>query len=314
MTTRRNNMNKLVKKPAKSPFDEAVVYGYTWTGEFKKLIEEQVKIHQELLTREAEFEGNSLLADENFLYQKFTENVANEEWNANWEILKFFGMNLKIKMLKYMYGEWCLTEHDKEMFDYFYNLEVNANTKCKPAKLKFKSGIEPKLDDIFLSSWDIRDKYALEYFMEYETYSNKVKYTIWTDYCDWFHDLENMYRNCKMLQKFEHVKEHVFEPEFTKVFIRNKTDSSVILKKWRLLKFGESVLTSDDIHGFNRTNYRDFLENLNEFMKKDPEYAKLAQQITEVSKKLAAKYIVDNKETYDSLSEFDKSNFQKYFV
>ena len=112
-------MNKLVKKPAKSPFAEAVAYGYTWTGEFKKLIEEQVKIHQELLTREAEFEGNPLLTDENFLYQKFTENVTNEEWNANWEILKFFGMNLKIKMLKYMYGEWCLTEHDKEMFDYF---------------------------------------------------------------------------------------------------------------------------------------------------------------------------------------------------
>lgn len=309
MTTRRNNMNKLVKKPAKSPFAEAVAYGYTWTGEFKKLIEEQVKIHQELLTREAEFEGNPLLADENFLYQKFTENVTNEEWNANWEILKFFGMNLKIKMLKYMYGEWCLTEHDKEMFDYFYNLEVNANTKCKPAKLKFKSGVVPSLDNIFMADAGNFNKYSLEYLMESKNYSGTETHTIWLCFSNWFIDLENMYRNCKMLSKFDFIKERLFTPNFISAWIRE--DSGIT--NWRLLKHGEQVQTTKDTFE-NRTNYRDFLENLNEFMKKDPEYAKLAQQITEVSKKLAAKYIVDNKETYDSLSDFDKSNFQKYFV
>lgn len=123
--------------------------GAPWIKDVLTNVNTFVNRMEELLKGEAELEGQPELANEDFLYERFVDNRASGMHIGNWTIFKFFALKLKIKIAKEVIGEWLYTEHDVEMYRYFHNLNVDINTRCQPRYLKFKFGVDLKLDSIY---------------------------------------------------------------------------------------------------------------------------------------------------------------------
>lgn len=190
-------MNKIIAKPyVKHPFDEFKKKGAKWVKDVAKSVNTYVDRMENLLKGEADLEGQPILADEDFLYERFKDNVASGMYIANWTILKFFALKLKIKIAKEIVGEWLYTEHDVEMYRYFHSLKINITTKCQPRYLKFKFGADVNLNSIYYD-----DKLFAKCFIYPEGASNGEPY-LW-----FFNDIFSCYDNLINTVKMRPVKD-----------------------------------------------------------------------------------------------------------
>ena len=298
MTTRRNNMNKLIAKPKNSIYDMVkAAGGYTWLGEMEETVKEYVGKYYDFIKKEAEYDGNPMLADEEYLYTKFKENVYNGEWNANWEILKYFQINLKVKLLKFMYGAWEVTEQDKEMYDYFLNLEVNDDNKCKPARLKFKSGLEPDLFNAFTNERCAQMKFPVSYYIDWGDYDSRAEYPYFMICTNWVNSVSIISRNCKMLPV--NKKDILSEPKFDYHLAQSA-------RSWRILACGEEVKTKEEIRRESSHERTQLTMEISSMLFSNKEFVKLTTKLKKLSKKLLDDFIEKNKDRFDKLSDADK--------
>ena len=109
-----------MKKPyKKSPYDEMVKLKCTWIKDVKKRALNRINEFEEFIKKEADSEGIPYFADDDFIYERFVDNRKNNMAKANLEVLKFFLLKFRIKILYDMIGEWKFTQHDVEMYEYF---------------------------------------------------------------------------------------------------------------------------------------------------------------------------------------------------
>lgn len=148
----------IAKKPYRTtPFSVFVKIGAPWATEMKERVTNVIDAYQKAIVEDAEFDGNPKMADEDFLYSRFKDNVAGGLVYANWEVLKYFYMIMRMKMYKEIIGDWTFTEHDVEMYNYFVSMDVKDSEKCVAKYLKWKSNVgvnEYELLDRYFYSWD----------------------------------------------------------------------------------------------------------------------------------------------------------------
>lgn len=126
----------LYEKPyKKNMIEDLAAKGYPWIDSFKAVINKHITEVQAALEAEAAYDGQPELLDEEFLYERFVDNVEHDFRKANWQILKYFIWKFKIKVMKDIIGEWTFTDHDVEMYCYFSGIPVDMTTKCMPRLL-----------------------------------------------------------------------------------------------------------------------------------------------------------------------------------
>ena len=135
---------KPLKKPSvKTPYDIICELNPSWKSELETVVKKHIKDIEAAIKKEAENSGDSRMADEDFLYDRFKDNVSTGMIFANWEVLKYFQKILLCKLYYEQIGEWKYTEEDVEMYRYFRDVEVDQKTKCRQKFLKFNCVADP---------------------------------------------------------------------------------------------------------------------------------------------------------------------------
>ena len=143
----------LAKKPyTECPYESMVRLGAPWIDEWTELIVKVLTAYENGIRNEADFDGQAELSNEDFLYERFKDNVESNMLFANWQVLKYFYAIMRMKMYKEAIGEWTFTEHDVEMYRYFANLSVSDDMKAKAKHFKFQ------FDNLFRWKSDIIDE------------------------------------------------------------------------------------------------------------------------------------------------------------
>ncbi len=132
----------LAQKPyEKSPYEVFKELKAPWLGELRQNVTNVIDAYYAWIRDEAQLDGVPRLVDEDFLYERFVDNVACNLYYSNWEVLKYFIVIMRIKMYKEFIGEWTFTEHDVEMYNHFNYMDVNDDNKCTYRQLKFHSNL-----------------------------------------------------------------------------------------------------------------------------------------------------------------------------
>lgn len=135
----------LAKKPYdKSPYEVFKELKAPWLDELRQNVTKVIDAYYALIHDEAQLDGVPRLADEDFLYERFVDNVRYNLYYSNWEVLKYFNIIMHIKMYKEFIGEWTFTDHDVEMYNYFNSINVNNENKCAYQRLTFSSTLDAK--------------------------------------------------------------------------------------------------------------------------------------------------------------------------
>ena len=142
-----------------------------WATELKERVTAVIDAYSELMSKEAEFDGIPKMADEDFIYSRFEDNVAGGLVYANWEVLKYFYMVMRMKMYKEFLGEWTFTEHDVEMYRYFAYTHFDQSGKCKNSLLEFHTKVDMDEPNVFGTLNDTWNKFEYCYTDDGSSYS-----------------------------------------------------------------------------------------------------------------------------------------------
>lgn len=193
---------KLLEKPSvKTPYDIICELNPDWKSEMETVVKKQIEEIESAIKKEAEKSGDDRMADEEFLYSRFKDNVSTGMIFANWEVLKYFSKILLCKSYYEYIGEWKYTEEDVEMYRYFRDVEVDQKTKCRPKYLKFNCIADPR----WSNGYDMR---VLEgkTLLYYELDDGRMDNVITVNYFDLFHLrfllISDMEANCLMHGKY----------------------------------------------------------------------------------------------------------------
>lgn len=253
------------------PFNMIKKLNAPWIDEVKTLVENKISDSIKQLKEEAEYDHDINLSNEKFLYERFKDNIENKLVFGNYEVLKYFYRIMKIKLYRLMLGRNTFNAHDKEMYDYFINIQVDEKTKCKPALLKIKSGTEIDESTIIY----LNNKYFLSYVFETDEkhpMMDILHVPYFNFYLNAFRALDDMIRNVKMQQKINY---NLFDDDIFNVLkLYQKENNKVIEVSPEILK---------DV---KNTKYKSFyqdemqlLQLFNSFIKRDDEYQKLLEKI-----------------------------------
>lgn len=111
-------------KPFKiHPYDVMVSIGCPWIADVKKRVLKRIDEFEDFINKEAASTGIPYFVEEDFIYERFVDNRKHNMAKANLEVLKFFALKFRIKILYDMIGEWKLTDNDAEMYEYFRTTE-----------------------------------------------------------------------------------------------------------------------------------------------------------------------------------------------
>lgn len=291
----------------KTMYEEIAKLNPSWLTEFTDKITKLISTAKEELKREAEYCGESKFADENYLYERFKDNVENGMYFGNWEVLKYFSRILKIKVMEEMLGKWTFTKQDKEMYDYFNNVKVDGKIKCKPAILKYNAGSE---STVYFPNFE-NNKYSINYeFEDLDETSYYKNYIVPVPYDSFFRNhfvaIDNIIRNVKMLTKCWIDGEYdLFETKdrYSSYYIteENTKDKKLVNKSAETIKQvkREAKSNLEKLHSI-------FLD----VCYKSKEYQDLLNQMVEFHKKIMPKFISDNKKLYDSLTKSEQDIFK----
>lgn len=298
-----------MKNTRKLPFETITELKAPWIKEIKSIVPEYIAKLVNQYKEETEYCGVPEFYDEKYLYERFKENRDTEMWNGNWEVLKYFALNFEIKVLKTMIGEWAFTDADKEMYEYFNNVQVNDKTKCKNAQLAIKSAAK-------ISTKDIIYNHINDYKIYYE-FTPKDKYdanvTI-VCYFEMFSKslgcIENMIRNCKMLAKSN--DEDFFTSET--LYVSQKYEA--------IAKYGErgepinvscnKIEMECDKSKIKVDNDVNVMKQFGDFCMENKKYKSLYDELMKTSKELFKEF-ANTSEDYKNLPEKSKENIARAY-
>ncbi|HPB20629.1 MAG TPA: hypothetical protein PLC00_07635 [Bacteroidales bacterium] len=274
-----------------------------WINDIKKLIENKISDSIMQLKEEAEYDHNINLSNEKFLYERFKDNIENKLVFGNYEVLKYFYRIMKIKLYRLMLGRNTFNAHDKEMYNYFVNIQVNEKTKCKPALLKIKSGTEIDENNIIY----MHNKYMLTYVFETNnnsSYMDILNVSYFNHYINCFRALDDMIRNVKMQQKlnFNLFSDDIFD--ILKIY--GLTDKKII----NILCDNCKEIKNQKYKSFYQDE-ADLLQLFDSFIRRDDEYQKLSNKINLRIKELYKEFVKTEEYNYfpDNLKEKMKNTY-----
>lgn len=272
------------------PFNMIKKLNAPWIDEVKTLVENKITDSIAQLKEEAEYDHDINLSNEKFLYTRFKDNIENKLVFGNYEVLKYFYRNMKIKLYRLMLGRNTFNAHDKEMYNYFVNIQVDEKTKCKPALLKIKSGTEIDESTIIY----LHNKYILSYVFETNEnspYMDILHVPYFNFYLNAFRALDDMIRNVKMQQK---INCNLFDDDIFNVLkLYQKENNKVIEISTEILK--------DVKNQKYKSFYQDeaqLLQLFNSFIRRDDEYQKLLEKINLRIKELYSDFIKREEYSY----------------
>ena len=290
-----------------------------WLTNIKTEINMLIDVLYAQLKQEAEIEHDEELLTEEYMYTCFKRNIEDNAYFSNWTILKYFYRMFRIKVLKEMIGEWTYTSEDKEMLEYFNNIEVNNSNKTSSKKLKFNSCVEENCSIIY-SNLNPRYIYG-EFESDDPSATNVAKLEYYQFYTDKLLYTENMLRRAKMLSPIPNVNDVdlfdaqyyekkfiklTYKPEFQKVI---KFSTEKIKANWE--KEQEQRELSKNI-----TN--NFFDGMAKFVDKNPMYKKLQSELNMLYFKLMQEYknTSEGMTLYNMLSKEQQANILdvKYFA
>lgn len=298
-----------MKNTRKLPFEIITELKAPWIKEIKSIVIEYIAKLSNQYKEEAEYCGVPEFHNEKFLYERFKENCDTQMWNGNWEVLKYFALNFEIKVFKTMIGEWAFTDADKEMYEYFRNIQVNDKTKCKPAQLAIKSGAKITVKDLI---YNPNSEYKIYYeFTPKDEYNANV---ITGFYFEMFGKslscIENMIRNCKMLAKFN--DEDFFTSET--LYVSQRYEAMV-----KGAELGEPINVSCkkivmecDKPKNKVDNGVNVMKQFGDFCMENKKYKKLYDEMMKMSKELFKEF-TNTSEDYKNLSEKSKEDIARIY-
>ena len=253
------------------PFNMIKKLNAPWIDEVKTLVENKINDSIAQLKEEAEYDHDINLSNEKFLYERFKDNIENKLVFGNYEVLKYFYRIMKIKLYRLMLGRNTFNAHDKEMYNYFVNIQVDEKTKCKPAFLKIKSGTEIDESSILY----IHNKYMLSYVFETNEnspYMDVLNVPYFNHYLNCFRALDDMIRNVKMQQK---LNLSLFNEDIFDILKLYQKENNKIIE-----------ISTEILKDVKNKNYKSFYEDeaqllqlFNSFIKRDDEYQKLLEKM-----------------------------------
>lgn len=302
-----NNKEMTMKNTRKLPFETITELKAPWIKEIKSIVTEYIAKLANQYKEETEYCGVPEFNNEKFLYERFKENRDTQMWNGNWEVLKYFVLNFEIKVFKTMIGEWTFTDADKEMYEYFNNVQVNDKTKCKPAQLTIKSGAKINVKDII---YNPNSEYKIYYeFTPKDEYDGNV---ITGYYFEMFGKslscIENMIRNCKMLAKFN--DEDFFTSET--LYVSQRYEATV-----KGAELGEPINVSCkkivmECDKPKKTNDVNVMKQFGDFCMENKKYKKLYDEMMKMSKELFKEF-ANTSEDYKNLPEKSKEDIARIY-
>jgi hypothetical protein len=203
-------MRPLKKPSVKTPYETICELNPSWKSEMEEAVKNRIKDIEAAIKKEAEKSGDDRMADEEFLYTRFKDNVSTGMIFANWEVLKYFS---KILLCKWYYehiGEWKYTEEDVEMYRYFRDVEVTQKTKCRKKFIKFNSVDE----EVFAHSEEL-DQVTEKSLLYYELDDGRADNVITVNYFDLYYGrwllINDIETNCLMHGKY--ARDDLFDSE-----------------------------------------------------------------------------------------------------
>lgn len=255
-----------------NPFEDAKKLKAPWLKELQSYVKDTIDLMKSEIKKEAEYDGQTELMNEKFLYKRFKDNCQNGMMYGNWEVFKYFLRNMRLKVCYEMIGELKYTKEDKEMYDYFMNIEVTEKNKCKHSIIKFKSSAEQSYQNVQFHCSN-HEEYTVYYNFKSDTdcdyYENQVVHVpYFTRFSKLFTGLDNMVANVKMLKAidnthFFNIKERYRSP-FTQ-YVKGEYISHSVDK----MPLKEHKNETDN---FKKT---EILKNFNAFCEKNDDYQKL---------------------------------------
>lgn len=306
-----------MKNTRKLPFAEIIELKASWIGEVKDIVRDYIEKLTKQREEEAEYEGSVELLDEKYLYERFKENCVSEMWNGNWEVFKYFILNFEIKIFKTMIGEWTFTDADKEMYEYFNNVQVNDKTKCKANQIKIKSGSKVNYNELIYRT----DKYIVYYEFEpkSEYDSNVIQDPYFTKFIKSFDCIENMKRNCKMTAKY--ADEDFFTSEtlyVSRIYdgcVKNGQYNKLIsISCEKIQPQYEKVRAQAERHDmFNASELTEVMQEFQDYCMKNPKYKKIVEEMKEITIFMKEEFKKSSTE-FDKLSDINKRQFEDCFA
>lgn len=278
-----------------------------WLSEVENKIANKIDEIIKQLKEEAEYEGQPEMFDDSFLYERYKENADTGMYNGNWQVLKYFYRKMKIKIYELMRGKWLFTDQDVEMYNYFLNLKVSDDIKCKPAQLKIKSSIE--------TSDLIYDNQNYFVYYEFKTQSNirinnvgTIPYFMY--FSDEFYALEDLIRNAKMQQKngwnvkLFSTKKSIIPNSYKYGLFENKEILRISTEKI------ENAINKDYIDPYK--SQENVMNLFKSYLDEDEIYNSLNKKLKARIKEIYDKFV--KTDTYEVLADIEKEQIKNFIL
>ncbi len=194
-------MRPLKKPSVKTPYETICELNPSWKSEMEEAVKNRIKDIEAAIKKEAEKSGDVRMADEDFLYSRFKDNVSTGMIFANWEVLKYFSKMLICKWYYEHIGEWKYTEEDVEMYRYFRDIEVTKKSECCKRFIKFNF-VDEEVFDHSKEIYQVVEKSLLYYELD----DGRADNVITVNYFDLFHVrlllIKDMLFNSSMTRKY----------------------------------------------------------------------------------------------------------------
>jgi len=285
------------------PFNMIKKLNAPWIDEVKILVENKISDSIRQLKEEAEYDHEINLSNEKFLYERFKDNIENKLVFGNYEVLKYFYRIMKIKLYRLMLGRNTFNAHDKEMYDYFINIQVDEKTKCKPAMLKIKSGTEIDESTIIY----LHNKYILSYIFETNEnspYMDILHVPYFNIYLNAFRALDDMIRNVKMQQKINY---NLFDDDIFNILKLYQKENNKVIE-----------ISTEILKDVKNTKYKSFYADeanmiaiFQTFVNADNEYKSILEKMNLRMKEIYKEFI--KTEEYKSFTNAVKLKLEQYY-
>lgn len=160
-------MKNITKPYSVHPYAEMVAQKCPWIADVRSRIEARIAEFEKFIVDQSYKDGQPEMADEQHLYKCFKYNEEHNQYYGNLTVLKYFAWNFKVKILREVIGDWCFTEHDVEMYNYFRNADFS---KVSVGKFFYKWDKEEKSPSMFVH--DRNCKWMMKLDGELEFYFN----------------------------------------------------------------------------------------------------------------------------------------------
>lgn len=200
-----------MKVPYKThPYDTLKAIQCPWIDDLTEHVINHINEYDEFIVSEASADKCRDFANEDFLYERFVDNLRYGMVYPNFEVLKYFNLFFEKKILLNMIGKWMYTDHDVEMYNYFSKTKFNESFKKVGNVMKYVTEHHPEFftdDDI--AKWKIS--------LTTSSYGD-----IEINYIELFYDqlilCNDMIRNAKGLEPYQYNR-HLFDlPTFFNLY------------------------------------------------------------------------------------------------